>query len=114
VLQGQVLLGCAPGQPGRPRHDVWLLDHFVAGELLASQVKGHDGDHGPVEVGLVVGGEPFAVADGAPVAEVRRGRVLAQPPPGALGSTHSDIAELSHLISSVHDGKAPGPAASAA
>src|SRR5580692_9241165 len=38
VPQRQVLLGCALGQAGRPRHDARLLDHFVAGELLAGQV----------------------------------------------------------------------------
>lgn len=34
----------------------------------AGEAAGHDDDHGPVEVGLVVGGQPFVVADGAPVA----------------------------------------------
>jgi hypothetical protein len=39
VFQCQVLLGCALGQHGRPWHDArLLLDHFVAGELLAGQV----------------------------------------------------------------------------
>lgn len=38
VPQRQVLLGCALGQAGRPRHDARLLDRFVAGELLAGQV----------------------------------------------------------------------------
>src|SRR5579859_2857938 len=38
----------------------------VAG--LAGEAAGHDDDHGPVDVGFVVGGQPLVVPDGGPVA----------------------------------------------
>ena len=39
-----------------------------AGGALAGEAAGHDDDHGPVDVGFVVGGQPLVVPDGAPVA----------------------------------------------
>jgi dihydrofolate reductase len=49
-----------------------LLENSGCGRLgggaLAGEPAGHDDDHGPVDVGLVVGGQPLVVADGPAVA----------------------------------------------
>ena len=48
----------------------------------AGEAPGHDHDHGPVDVGFVVGGQPLVVADGAAVAGDPRQRPLDHPPAG--------------------------------
>ena len=50
--------------------------------MLAGEAAGHDDDHGPVDVGLVVGGQPFVVADGAAVAGNPGQGPLDHPPAG--------------------------------
>jgi RNA-directed DNA polymerase len=45
-----------------------LLENSGCGRLggggLAGEAAGHDDDHGPVDIGLVAGGQPLVVADG--------------------------------------------------
>ena len=55
---------------------------FCCSGSLPGQAPGHDHDHGPVDVGLVVGGQPFVVADGPAVAGDPRQRPLHHPPAG--------------------------------
>jgi hypothetical protein len=55
---GATLSACLRTQLGGLR-----LDRGLSGEAA-----GHDGDHGPVDVGLLVGGQPFVVPHGPPVA----------------------------------------------
>jgi hypothetical protein len=40
---------------------------WLGGGALSGEAAGHDDDHGPVDVGLVVDGLPLVVADGPPV-----------------------------------------------
>jgi hypothetical protein len=58
------------------------LRRRAAGQWLAGGAAGHDDDHGPVDVGFVVGGQPFVVPDGAPVADDPRQSSLDHPPAG--------------------------------
>jgi len=41
---------------------------WLGGGGLAGEAAGHDDDHGPVDIGLVAGGQPLVVADGPAVA----------------------------------------------
>src|SRR5260370_38815489 len=59
----------------------------LSGGGLAGEAAGHDGDHGPVGVGLMVGAKPFIVADGPAGAGNPRQRPPYGPPAGGgLGS----------------------------
>jgi hypothetical protein len=49
---------------------------------FAGQTPGHDDDHGPVDVGLVAGGQVLVVADGPPVAGDSRQGALDDPAAG--------------------------------
>jgi len=49
---------------------------------MACEPAGHDDDHGPVDIGLVVGGQPFVVADGPAVAGDPGQRPFHHPPAG--------------------------------
>src|SRR5690348_3293152 len=55
---------------------------WLGGAALAGEAAGHDDDHGPVDVGLVVGGQPLVIADGAAVAGDPGQRPLHDPPAG--------------------------------
>src|SRR5260370_12858051 len=54
----------------------------LSGGGLAGEAAGHDDDHGPVDVGLMVGAKPFIVADGPAVAGNPRQRPLYDPAAG--------------------------------
>jgi hypothetical protein len=56
----------------------WLRTSIMAGEAA-----GHEGDHGPVDHGFVVGGEAFVVAGAASVASDPGQGPLDHPPAGA-------------------------------
>ena len=54
---------------------MWLS----CGRLPASEAAGHDDDHGPVDVGFVVDGQPFVIPDGPAMAGDPRQRPLNHP-----------------------------------
>src|SRR5690242_15427600 len=72
---------------------------------LAGEAAGHDDDHGPVDIGLVVGGQPFVVPHGAPVTSDPRQGALHHPPAG------QDL-ECMQVIGPFHDFLASGAAGS--
>jgi hypothetical protein len=75
---------------------------------LAGEAPGHDNDHGPVDVGFVVGREPFVVPDGAPVAGDPRQCPLHYPPAGQDFEGVQAIGAFDDLHPQAQPGVGPG------